>query len=294
MNIVWTNWKLALWRHRYGGPLALLFLVGFKLVIDRIGPNDPDAGLTGLSDNTLYFALLMFLPLSGWLHGVSMHEREMTARPLSFCLPGYRQSLRWLRITAALPWGVFFALMEAPFLWRQWHSPRVENPGLFAVCLSLGSAFLVGAALSLALWGSRLIFSRLQWGILALASFPLGILGFAVWLSVDAHTTSFRVVAAPVGIIVIVFFWLRLGNMRCVARGHRAIIEDAMDKRAQTGVKRTAAPWTGDLFLAWARQYPPLGVYRYVWASLYRTFGLVLSHWKWALVEQKVRAGGSK
>ena len=283
MRIVWTNWKLALWRHCYAGPLALLFLVGFKLVMDRIGPNDPDAGSASVFDSTLYLALLMALPLSGWLHGVSTHERETTARPLSFCLPGYRQSLRRLCVTAAVPWGVFFALMEAPFLWKQWHLLRVGNPGLPDVSLGLGSVFLVGAAASLAVCSSRLVLSRLQWGILALACLPLGILGLIVWLSVDRHTPSFQVVAALVSILVIVFFWLRLGNMQYVARGHRAIIEDAMDKRTQVGVTRTPPSWTGDFFLAWARRSPGLGVRRYVRASLYQTSGLVLSYWKWAL-----------
>ncbi|MBN2130966.1 MAG: hypothetical protein JW741_15800 [Sedimentisphaerales bacterium] len=83
--------------------------------------------------------------------------------------------------------------------------------------------------------------------------------------------------------IVIVFLWLRLGDMQYVARGHRIIIEDALDKRAQVGVTRTAPDWTDDLFLSWARQHPPLGVQRYVWASLYATFGGVFSYWLWIL-----------
>jgi hypothetical protein len=101
----------------------------------------------------------------------------------------------------------------------------------------------------LAVHGARLVFSKLHWGLLALASFPLGILGFVLWLGVEVDDTPVWGTSGLLSVVAIVFFWVRLGDMRCVTRGHRAIIEDAMEKRAQADVKRVAPDWMDDLFL---------------------------------------------
>jgi hypothetical protein len=285
MSIIWTNWRVALWRGRYTGPLSFICCFALmQLTLGRPSPVDPEVGLTILHRSALFNALYIFFLSSGLLHAVLIHERDVTAKPLAFCLPGYRQSLRGLNFTAALPWGVLVALMEAPRLWIQWHSPRVENPGLFDVFLCLGCAFLVGVAISLAVHASRLILSKLQWSILALTSFPLCILGVALWLNLDMHTPLFWGVAAFVSALVVVLFWVRLGNMRYVTRGHRAIIDGAMDKRAQAGVKRTTPPWAGEFFLLRMELCSHLGAWRYLWGGLYQAFGRVLSYWKWMLV----------
>lgn len=288
MSIIWTNWRAALWGYRYGMPVVVLWGVGLELiVIDRLSAIrsaiHPDAGVTSLLEGGLYLVCLIGA-LFVLVNEVRVQEREMTAKPLTFCLPGYRQSMRRLSLTAALPWGVLFALVEAALAWKQGHLQRFENSEFFAACLCLGSTFLAGIAMGLAAQASRLSFFKLPWGILVLALTPLGILGVSVGMYVDIDATSFWIGTGAVSLIVIAFCWGRLGNMQCVARGHRAIIEEVMDKRAQVGVKRTAPAWTADLFLVWAERRRPLGLGRYVWASFYRTFGRVLSYWKWALV----------
>lgn len=285
MNIIWTNWKVALARYRYTGLLTFVCCSAFtRLALYRPRPVDLEVGLPNLHDNIILFnTLFLFLLCSGLLHAVLIHERGVTAKPLAFCLPGYRQSLRGLNFTAALPWGTVAALAEASRLWIEWHFARGGNPGLFEVSLYLGCAFLVGMAISLAVHASRLILSRLQWAILALASFPLCILGVSLWLRPGMHTLFFWGVAAFISVLVIGFFWIQLGNMRYVTRGHRIIIDDAMDKRAQAGVKRTTPPWAGEFFLLRMELCSYLGAWRYLWGSLYQAFGRALSYWKWIL-----------
>lgn len=284
MNIVWVNCKVALARYRYTGPLTFVCVFAFtRLALYQPRPVDPEVGLVNPYDNILLSALFPFLLCSGLLHAVLIHQRGVTAKPLAFCLPGYRQSLRGLNFTAALPWGALAALAETSHLWLQWLSPRGEYPGFFEVSLQLGCAFLVGMAISLAVHASRLILSRLQWTILAVASFPLCILGVALWLRPAMHTLFFWGIAALISVPVIVFFWIRLGNMQYVTRGHRIIIDDAMEKRVQAGVKRTTPPWAGEFFLLRMELCSDLGACRYLWGSLYQAFGRVLSYWKWIL-----------
>ncbi len=281
MNIVWTNWKLALWRKRFAGPAAVIFFFAFATLVDARDPADPKAEITSLHDFPWFFSLC--LSLSVVLVAVWTQERETTAKPLSFCLPGYRQSLRRWAFLAALPWGLFLAFLEAPHLWDRAYFTQGIGPAPLDICLRLVGAFLVGTATGVAALASRLVLSRLQWGLLALASFPLGILAVVVWIGGDAHASVVRSVVGAVGIAVCIFCWIRLGDMRYVARGHRLIIEDAMERRSQIGVKRTAPPWTDGLFLTRAERYPFLGIRRHIWVGLYRAFGPIFSYWRWGL-----------
>ncbi len=283
MRIIWTNWKLALWRERFVGPAAIISFFAFATLMDARDPTDPKAQITSLHDYPWFFILVMSFLVSGVPCAVWTQERETTAKPLSFCLPGYRKSLRGLTLLAALPWGLLLAFLEAPHLWDRAYFTQGVSPEPLHVCLRFAGVFMVGVATCMALRGSRLVLSRLQWGLLALASFPPGIAGAVLWIGIDTHVTASRVIAGAMGIAVLIFFWLRLGNMEYVARGHRSIIQDAMDKRSQTDVKTTTPSWMDGLFLTRARRCPYLGVDRYAWASLYRAFGPVFFCWKWTL-----------
>ncbi len=289
MSIIWTNWKMAVWRYRFIAPLGIvLFCVIMLRTVDARSSVDSDMEATSLYDYPWFFAVWVLLPMSGVLHAVLSHERETTAKPLSFCLPGYRQSLRGWILLGALPWGLLLAYLEAPMLWNAAYFRRGVSPQVLDICVRFGSAFIVGSATCMAVRGSRLVLSRLQWGLLALASFPLGIVAVVMWISIDTHVTAFRAVAGVVGVVVFVFFWVRLGNMQYVARGHRSIMQDAMEKRSQTDVKTTVPEWTDNLFLTRAERHRPLGIGRYTWASLYRAFGPILSYWKWTLAASLV------
>lgn len=284
MSIVWTNLKLALWRKRFDVPFAIAFFCTMKMLnADVAAPLDPNVEVTSPWNypwfHLIAFAFIVLLVACG----VSIHERQTTAKPLSFCLPGYRQSLRGLVFLAALPCGLFLASLEVPHLWHRTYFTRGVSPEPLDICLRLGGAFLVGTATCVAALASRLVLSRLQWGLLALASFPLGIVAVVVWIGVDAHASVVKSVVGAAGIPVCIFCWIRLGDMRYVARGHRLIIEDAMEERSQIGVKRTAPPWTDGLFLTRAERYPFLGIRRHIWAGLYRAFGPIFSYWRWGL-----------
>ncbi|OHB67223.1 MAG: hypothetical protein A2Y76_12210 [Planctomycetes bacterium RBG_13_60_9] len=94
---------------------------------------------------------------------------------------------------------------------------------------------------------------------------------------------EYPVVGIPVCTGVCVYVWGRLGDMRQVKRGHRAIVEDALEQWAQVGVTKTAAPWVESLFRRWMERREYLDTGRCIRGSLYRTFGLVFSYWKWVL-----------
>ena len=287
MRIVWTCWKGAVSREWYHW-IFLLVLVGIVLtLIDGwIDPSTVETDAHGLLAYVRHYPFLALVPF--WLlMSVPLRLRrewsESAGKAFSYCLPGYRESLRAVYFLCALPVGLACCLLWMMTQFAVLDPDQSAGPAWQLVVLSALSSFLVGMAAFLAISVSRFVLTPLVWGLLALASFPLGLLGLVVWLGIDVHDTSIWIAVGLVSLIVIVFFWVRLGAMRYVARGHRAIIVDAMDRRTQADVKRTAPDWVDDAFLDWARRYPVLGRERYVWASLYQAFGRILSYWKWVL-----------
>lgn len=60
-------------------------------------------------------------------------------------------------------------------------------------------------------------------------------------------------------------------------------IEEAMARRTPVRLWRATPSRAGNWLLRRAKRYRHLGLRRYIWASSFRTFGLVLSYWRWVL-----------
>jgi hypothetical protein len=206
---------------------------------------------------------------------------DVAKTPLSFCLPGFRESLRGRYFRAAALVGLGVGLFTGGQV-VSFHRPegwRVAGD-LTDVCLRIVGGFLVGMAVGLMVGTPRLILSRLVWSVLLLLSIPL-LVGAVVAFSV---LVEYPTVAIPVGAGLCVFVWLQLGEKAIVKRGHRMIIEDALEQRAEGGGTRTAPGWADSLFRERMdhRQYLKTG--RYIWGGLYEAFGSLFSYWKWILL----------
>ncbi len=101
VSIVLTNWKAAFLRERGSGFLAVyaVFVAVFGFV----------AWVRGSSDARIIQGLLGFLLLVGPVYAVLRMQRGMVAKPMLFCLPRYRESLRALTFSAAILAGLGWA-----------------------------------------------------------------------------------------------------------------------------------------------------------------------------------------
>jgi hypothetical protein len=71
--------------------------------------------------------------------------------------------------------------------------------------------------------------------------------------------------------------------MRQVKARHRTIVQDALERQTQMGIAKTVPPSVDRLFRRLMTHCGQFGISPYVWGSLYRAFGLLLSYWVWIL-----------
>lgn len=217
--------------------------------------------------------MLMFIPRSD---SNRLAAKEIAGKPFSFCLPGYRESLRKSTFVTALSSGIGLGLV---WYWMNVFDEETSTP--MEVVLDLTSAFSVSTAFLLCISVDfRFVLSRLAWNLLMLLSIPLFMIAVGTFVALMAYPA----LGVPAGLAVCAFVWIRLGDMTCVRRGHRMIVQDALDRQAQTGVTRTASPSVEGLFLRLAKSARGSMTAPHLWGGLYRTFGLILSYWKWLLV----------
>ena len=217
---------------------------------------------------------IMIVPLSVPLAG---RPEDVARASFSFCLPGFRESLRRRFFVGATAMGL---AISVPLLWLALPlHQRQELTGYVDVAdtgLRVVGIFFIGMTIGLMTMGSlRLALSRLAWSILMLMAIPLVPAAVVLFVVFIEHP----LIGIPSCLALCVFVWFRLGDMRQVKRGHRAIVEDALEQRAQVGVTKTASPQVDSLFhglMAHRRRFDTI---RYIWGSLYRAFGMVFSRW---------------
>jgi hypothetical protein len=230
------------------------------------------------------------LLLSGWSVVGRLGEGAKT--PLSFCLPGFRESLRRRYFSGAAAVGLagaLFALELNLFLTRR--EVGFDGGALTGVGLQVVNGFLVGMAVALVAGTPRLILSRWAWNVLMLLSIPLVLMAIVAFPAFIAYPT----VGIPVCGGLCLFVWLQLGDKAVLKRGHRMIIEDAIERGHETPTKNgmawwatsrdavTVLAWVEGLFRERMQNHPYFSVERYVWGTLYETFGPWLSYWAWIL-----------
>ncbi len=265
MSIVLANWKTAFVRERGSTLLtvwAILMAAGEFIAWTR---GSSDARILG----SVGFLLLMGTGLA-----ILRLQRGILAQPLFFCLPGYRQSLRALTFSAAMVFGVAWSLFWMP----------LSQPATSAETgVDLTGSFLMGIVFYLALTTPRLILSRWAFALLRLAAIPLVFVVLTV--EVDAREAPFLIwpILMPMLVALCVFVWIRLGNVECVQRGRRIILEDAITRGPAPGPPRTTLPWVEKWLQSQMERQSYLQGGRYVWGQLYVTIGRLLHYWKWIL-----------
>jgi hypothetical protein len=143
-------------------------------------------------------------------------------------------------------------------------------------------------AVALIMGTSCLVLPGRTWGIpIPFLILPVVIAPVFFMLLADS-SGGYPTIAIPEGTVVCVLVWLRLGDLACVKRGHRRIIEHATQQGRETATELrahpedavTVPPWADSLFRGWMHRRPYLSAGRYIWGAFYEAFGLWFSYWE--------------
>jgi hypothetical protein len=246
--------------------------------------------------------------------GISMGgagRHDALATPLSFALPGYRESLRRASFVRAARWGVVFALFLFSHIWsyRQllgdWSSdvPKpsfMMGPSIAEVSLNMVGGFLAGMVICLFWVNNQLLWSRRNWSVILLTVGTIGI-AYVAMLYGARHPFVVWPILIPSSVFFCGFFWWRLGDMEWVKDGHRGtlvrktggswgievrttVVSCKIGGAREPDARTTASSWWRDLFLGAMRKGNSTAAARHVWGCFYRVFGPTFSQWKWIVV----------
>jgi hypothetical protein len=234
---------------------------------------------------------------------------DITEKPISFLLPGYRETLRRSSFARAVRWGVLVSLWLFSFSWQRqlfyWESCQIWSglpggvpadvslpvkPGALEMSLTLAGGFLAWMATCL-LWtcGSLIEFRRPWLGTVS------RVLGFAlptllIGTEGIRHPYIVWPILMPLSLVFCVYFWVHLGDRDWVKSGHRALIVGKIEQPRGIVVQVNSQRYVAQmrfrrrvekLFLDRMRQANVNALGRSVWAWLYCTFGPTLPYWRW-------------
>jgi hypothetical protein len=209
---------------------------------------------------------------------VVLRLADGVAKPSSFCLPGFRESLRRKYFGIALLLGLGTSAFSLGFeVSFPWHATGVEP---IEVSLHILAAFMLGMVACLALGAGRIILPGSVWRTMVPLAvlLPLAVPWVFPWALAHPFLTMLVCITASA------LVWFRLGDMARVKNAQRVIIEDVRRETTPIGITRTPpSPWIEALFRRAMERHRHLGVGRYIWGDLYETFGWLLSRWKWIL-----------
>jgi len=289
MNRIRGNLRLALSQPWAAWALfaTVIGVYGFLILMEALGV---------LSGVTLSWGWAMILMLGGVPAGGG-NRHEALGVPLSFTLPGYRESLRRLSFARAARWGVVFSLFLFSFTWgdlqlfRDWPADLPKPPYAIAnireISLNVIGAFLGGMAIGLFWINSALVWFHRRWLTLLFGGIVV-VLFRAASSATFFHHIVVWVAAVPLSVFFCVYFWRRLGDMEWVKSGHRAILVHKIEDGRSVGVQTTVSSWVEDLFWGQMRKAGSTAAARRAWGCLYRVFGPTLSRWKWIVVSLPV------
>ncbi len=306
MNLIRKNLRLDLsrpwmvWALFAGGVAAYWLLV----LLEALGVWNMRAG--ALTPSWWWTQVLIFGGVS--IGGANRHEA--LAMPLSFTLPGYRESLRRASFVRAVRWGVLFALFAFSQEWWElqssWNYPAdiekpssMMEPGIVEISLSMVGGYLTGMVTCLLWVNSQLLRSRRRWSVILLTGGIIGVAYVEVFHG-DRHPFVIWPIVIPLSILFCGFFWWRLGDREWVKSGHRGTLTHKIGgswgielrtavvscrsqslRGADTG---TAVSWWKDLLLSGMRKGNVRAAARHALGWFYRVFGPTLARWKWIAV----------
>lgn len=252
--------------------------------------------------------LMWVAALGWWAFAANVTQSAICAMPLSFMLPGYRLPLRKLSLLTALPAGVAGFLVFIGFFWSTVSVSfdlgsiiglNIERENATSLSVSFWGGFkcsilliqcLGGVAWFAAGMGGSLSFSVLPLAISggsrnrAKTVTPLLVVSFLVLPG--GVGLMFPLIAWPIALAlslcVLVFIWVRLGDVTHVTQCHRAIL-GGMSPREQLSANKRASLSMERFFLGMMERCRRRPACCHIWGSLYYVLAPMLSRWRGSL-----------
>jgi hypothetical protein len=226
--------------------------------------------------------LIVVLPGLILFHGMGRIGRlgDVADKPFSFCLPGFRESLRKRYFLAATIMGLALSTYPlVPIVFRRSRHPSVDVD-LVKTGLGMVAGFLTGVVLALVMGTLRFVFSPLVYNTIMLLSIPL----FLLAVVVCPAFMEYPLIGIPLCAAACVFFWSRLHDMRRVHCAHRTMVQEVLHPDVETPRRRQAMEYRVDaLFRRRMERHAYLSAGRYCWDELYRLLGPLLCRWRTVL-----------
>jgi hypothetical protein len=215
-----------------------------------------------------------------WALGKAVRMGDLARTPFSFCLPGFRESLRRRCFLAGTLTGAAMLLFPATFYVSMRFEGLSHNPRPVETCLSMAAAFGVGMVIALIVGSMRFVLSRREKNWIFLLSIPL-FLGAVVAFSAFIE---YAFVGIPFCAAACLFVWFRLGDMRRVGEGHRAILTGAWEERMEQDASKAPSSQGEYSSLTWMELRWRLPERSRVGKGLYAVFAPIVRYKTWILI----------
>jgi hypothetical protein len=233
------------------------------------------------------------------LHLGWRRQDEITAKPLSFVLPGYRESFRRSGLLRAVRWGVVGSLWLFSSAWSRllwyWRFAQIWSdcpsgipsdvslslkPSILDIPLSVAGGFFLGMAASL--WWTYFLFVRFRSRSLNVLFkvFGLALIVVLAGSKVSQRTFIFWSIFIPMSALYCAYFWVRLGDHDWVKNRHREMIVDEIDGFRRFAAEWESPAWVEKLFLSRMERGDAGAGGHHIWGCLYRSFGPMLARWR--------------
>jgi hypothetical protein len=213
-------------------------------------------------------------------------QMEILTKPMAFCLPGHRQSVRKFIFSIGVVTNGASALLfllypGLPFAWR-----------LLVLCSAFFAGlvfFLAGAVLAFRFQRTSDFTSLLALGI-------SGVVLLKLHIPLEQIVVLHPLVVMGFGLLCAAGVWVYLNNAD-LARRHCLRPWVGFDelfnreKLRRSPRKRDAAPWAKlkdhprpwveEFFISRMTQCEPLSPARFAWGAVYSSFAIVISQWKY-------------
>jgi len=210
---------------------------------------------------------------------------SVTAQPFSFCLPGYRETMRRCHFIEGGLHGLGFCLVFLGGAWLFRMSDLASVPGfgfewLKPLPIVLAAFGLFSAGVTVHTAASILGYSESWWARgVAIADGVVWLLLLNNGVLAPLHSPIVWFQLMPLWLMLGLFSWIRLRNTDYLARGHRMLIRRRADwsirPRRTRGVRRSLE----SLFLGLMHRHDFLRAGKYCWGELYENLATIRLPW---------------
>ncbi|MEN6574738.1 MAG: hypothetical protein ABFD90_00235 [Phycisphaerales bacterium] len=274
---------MSLW-HREGGFGVLLPRRRWLVAAVALCPV-----LIGFGGATFF---IICLPMGFFFLGQHIHDKRhnVTGMPFSFCLPGYRQSLRLGHFAEGALTGLALAFWLLRHAWTRWwirdsyadlapQLARPDAPEPVVVVLAMASAILAGTTGFSAM--CVLGYSPRRW--IRCSGCVAGTICAVIVLLVDLPEILWCALV-PFWLALGMFSWTRLGDIGYVTQGHRRMIDGERSMPVPSAVTKWNSPGVERFLRRFMKRYDYLSTAKYCWGQVYQSFTPGLSYWRIELV----------